>query len=207
MTLRAKTSICAVSRRVGRVARGGVGPHTLPTMPPPEDPRRNAGRTSALTGLVSEAGGLRRTFVDATGVSVPLPAAVRRIVATDDEVAALLLGLGAGLVGCAGTLDGIERVGPPRAPDPAAVAALRPDVIVVGAVDRVHDLADARLVRALGQIAPVIAVELARPAAAAADMRALLGGTRDMPKAPPPGQPLPPWLQRVPAPTGPIRPR
>ena len=181
-----------------------AAPHTLPTMPPPEDPRRNAGRTSALTGLVSEAGGLRRTFVDATGASVPLPPAVRRLVATDDEVATLLLGLGAALVGCAGTVVGIDQVGPSRAPDPAAVAALRPDVIIAGAVDRVHDLVDGRLVGALSRIAPVIAVELARPAAAAADMRALLGGTRDMRHpSPNPGQEPPPWLRRVPAPTGP----
>ena len=172
-------------------------------MAPPEDPRRNAGRTSALTGLVSAAASLRRTFVDATGASVPLPPAVRHLVATDDEVAALLLGLGAVLVGCAGTLDGIKRVGPPRAPDPKAVAALRPDVIVVGAIDKVPDLVDERLVAALRRVAPVIAVELARPAAAAADMRALLGGTRDIRQPPPPPGQEPPWLRRVPAPTGP----
>lgn len=173
-------------------------------MAPPEDPRRNVGRTSAVTGLVSEAASLRRTFVDATGASVPLPSAVRRLVATDDEVAALLLRLGAVIVGCAGTLDGIDSVGPPREPDPKAVAALRPDVIVVGAVGRVPDLADVRLVDALRRVAPVIAVELTRPAAAAADMRALLGGTRDIRQAPPPpGQEPPPWLRRVPAPTGP----
>ena len=170
----------------------------------PEDPRRNAGRTSVLTGLISAGASLRRTFVDATGASVPLPPAVRRLVATDDEVAALLLGLGAVIVGCAGTVDGVEQVGPPRAPDPRAVGALRPDVIVVGAVDRTHDLVDERLVHALRQVAPVIAVELGRPAAAAADMRALLGSTRDIrPPPPPPGAPLPPWLRRVAAPTGP----
>jgi ABC-type Fe3+-hydroxamate transport system substrate-binding protein len=170
----------------------------------PEDPRRNAGRTSVLTGLISAGASLRRTFVDATGASVPLPPAVRRLVATDDEVAALLLGLGAVIVGCAGTVDGIEPVGPPRAPDPRAVGALRPDVIVVGAVDRTHDLVDERLVHALRQVAPVIAVALGRPAAAAADMRALLGSTRDIRQPPPPpGAPLPPWLRRVAAPTGP----
>ncbi len=171
-------------------------------MPPREDPRRNAGRTSALTGLVSAAGSMRRTFVDATGASVPLPPAVRRLVATDVEVATLLLGLGAVIVGCAGTLDGIAPVGPPRAPNPAAVAALRPDVIVIGAVDRVPDLVDERLVGALWRVAPVIAVELARPAAATADMRALLGSTRDIRRPPPPSGNLPPWLRRVPAPTG-----
>lgn len=169
-------------------------------MPPPEDPRRNAGRTCALTGLVSEAASLRRTFVDATGTSVPLPPAVRRLVATDDDVAALLLGLGAVLVGCAGNLDGITPVGAPRAPDPAAVVALRPDVIVIGAVDRVPDLADVRLLAALRRVAPVVAVEPSRQAAAAADLRAL-GSTRDM-RRPPPSSELPSWLRRVPAPTG-----
>ena len=97
---------------------------------------------------------MRRTFVDATGASVPLLRTVRRVVAADDAVAALLLELGATVVGCAGTVEGIESVGPPRTPDPAAVAALRPDAIIVGAVDRVPDLADARLVAALRQIAP-----------------------------------------------------
>jgi hypothetical protein len=193
--------LCVAPRPV--FPRVVAAPHTLPSMPPPEDPLCNTGRTSAVTGLVSEAGGLRRTFVDATGASVPLPPAVRRLVAADDEVAILLLGLGAVIVGCAGKLAGIEPVGPPRAPDPAAVAALRPDVIVVGAVDRAPDLVDERLVVALRRIAPVIAVELARPAAAAADMRALLGATRDIRQPPPPpGQALPPWLRRVPAPTG-----
>ena len=65
------------------------------------------------------------------------------------------------------------------------------------------DLADARLVVALRQIAPVIAVDLARPAAAVRDMRALLGTSADIRQAPPPpGAELPPWLRRVPAPTG-----
>jgi ABC-type Fe3+-hydroxamate transport system substrate-binding protein len=146
---------------------------------------------------------MRRTFVDATGTSVPLLRAVRRLVATDEELAALLIGLGAVVVGCAGAVDGIEPVGPPRAPDPAAVAALRPDAIIVGATDRVPDLADEQLVVALRRIAPVIAVDLARPAAAVRDMRALLGTGDDLRKSPSsPGEQLPPWLRRVPAPTG-----
>jgi hypothetical protein len=55
------------------------------------------------------------------------------------------------------------------------VAALRPDLIVTGSVDRVHDLANAGLVAALRRIAPVVAVEVGRRAAAAGDLRALLG--------------------------------
>jgi ABC-type Fe3+-hydroxamate transport system substrate-binding protein len=172
-------------------------------MAPPEDPRRKSGQTSAITGLISEAAGMRRTFVDATGTAVPLLRAVRRVVATDEAVAALLIEAGAVVVGCAGTVDGIEQVGPPRAPDPAAVAALRPDAIVVGASDRVPELADVRLVAALRRIAPVVAVDLARPAAAVQDLRALLGrGTDTRQAPPPPGADLPPWLRRVPAPTG-----
>lgn len=154
-------------------ATGDAYPSAMPTAA--EDPRRLPGRTTALTGLISDAGGMRRTYVDATGASVALPAAVRRVVATDDEVGALLVRLGAQLIGCAGALDGVERVGPPRAPDPKAVAALRPDVIVVGAVDRTHDLADTRLLAVLWRVAPVIAVEVGRPAAAVPDMRALIG--------------------------------
>jgi ABC-type Fe3+-hydroxamate transport system substrate-binding protein len=171
-------------------------------MAPPADPLRKPGQTSALTGLISAAAGMRRTFVDATGTSVPLVRAVRRIVAGDESIAALLLEVGAVVVGCAGSVDGVEPVGPPRAPDPAAVAALRPDAIVVGATDRVPHLADARLVAALRRIAPVIAVDLARPTAAARDLRALLGGATDIRQAPPPPRAdLPPWLRRVPAPT------
>ena len=65
------------------------------------------------------------------------------------------------------------------------------------------DLADERLVVALRRIAPVIAVDLAHPEAAVWDMRALLGSSADMRQAPPPpGAELPPWLRRVPAPTG-----
>lgn len=172
-------------------------------MAPPEDPRRKPGQTSAITALISDAAGMRRTFVDATGTSVPLLRAVRRMVATDEAVAVLLIEAGAVVVGCAGTVDGVERVGPPRAPEPEAVAALRPDAIVVGATDRLHDLVDVRLVVALRRIAPVIAVDLGRPAVAAADLRALLGRGTDMRQAPPPpGAELPPWLRRVPAPTG-----
>jgi ABC-type Fe3+-hydroxamate transport system substrate-binding protein len=140
-----------------------------------ENPRRHPARTAALTGLMGDVGGGRRAFVDATGTSVALPAAIRSFVATDDAVGALLLRLGAPMVGCAGTLDGVESVGAPRGPDPEAVAALRPDVIVAGAVDRAHDLDDVGLVEVLRRVAPVVAVDVGRPAAALADLRALLG--------------------------------
>lgn len=136
-----------------------------------DNPRRHPARTAALTNVVSDVGVGRRAFIDATGTSVALPAAIRRVVATADDVGALLLGLGAPVVGCAGALDGVEPVGPPGRPDPAAVAALRPDVIVAGA----HDLTDVRLVEVLRRIAPVVAVDVSRPAVATADLRALLG--------------------------------
>lgn len=136
-------------------------------------------------------------FVDATGTAVPMPPAVRRLVATDERVGTLLLGLGAPLVGCAGVLDGVEPVGESRGPDPDAVAALRPDVIVIGAVDRVPDLAGAGLVERLRRVAPVIAVDTGRPGHALADLRALLGSAgparRPAPQSsfdgPPPGPP------------------
>jgi ABC-type Fe3+-hydroxamate transport system substrate-binding protein len=172
-----------------------------------ENPRHHPARTAALTGLISNAGGGRRAFVDATGTPVALPAAIRRVVATDDEVGALLLGLGAPMVGCAGTLDdieadGIQAVGAARAPDPQAVAALRPDVIVTGAVDRLHDLTDVRLVEALRQVAPVVAVDVNRPAVATADLRALLGpviGERPPAETVPDRPPAPP-VKRPPGP-------
>ena len=47
-----------------------------------------------LAGLVGSGGGGRRAFIDATGTPVALPATLRRVVATDDGVGALLLGLG-----------------------------------------------------------------------------------------------------------------
>lgn len=139
-----------------------------------DNPRLHPARTAALTGLIGSVGAGRRAFVDATSTSVALPTAIRRVVATDDGVGALLVGLGAPMVGCAGAVDGVESVGASREPDPAAVAALCPDVIVTGAVDRAHDLADAGLLDALRQVAPVVAVDIGRPAAATADLRALL---------------------------------
>lgn len=138
-----------------------------------DNPRRHLERNGLLAGLVGDAGGGRRAFVDATGTSVTPPPVIRRIVATDDEVGALLLGMGAPIVGCAGALDHVEVVGAPRSPDVSAVAALRPDVIVTGAVDRAYDLADTALVAALRQVAPVVAVDM--EGQASADLRALLG--------------------------------
>jgi ABC-type Fe3+-hydroxamate transport system substrate-binding protein len=142
--------------------------------PAAQQPRSDPARNAVLGGLIGPGGG-RRAFVDATGTPVVLPPAVRRLVATDDEVGALLLGLGVPLAGCAGVLDDVEEVGGPRAPDLRAVAALRPDVIVTGAVDRRHDLVDPGVVEALRRVAPVVAVDVARQGVATADLRALLG--------------------------------
>jgi ABC-type Fe3+-hydroxamate transport system substrate-binding protein len=128
-----------------------------------------------LGGLVGSGGGGRRAFVDATGVPVALPTAIRRLVATDEGVGGLLLGLGVPMVGCAGTIEDVDVIGASRAPDPQVVAALLPDVIVTGAVDRVHDLVDVGLVEALRMVAPVVAVDVGRPSVAVADLRALLG--------------------------------
>lgn len=122
-----------------------------------------------------------RAFVDATGTPVPLRGPVRRLVATDPGVGALLLELGAQVVGCAGELEGVDPVGDERRPGPDAVAAVRPDAIVTGLVDGRHDLADPALLGRLRQVAPVVAVDLGRRAATAADLRALLG-----PVQPPP---------------------
>jgi ABC-type Fe3+-hydroxamate transport system substrate-binding protein len=140
----------------------------------PGNPHDHLKRNTVLAGLVGGAGA-GRAFVDAAGNRVVPPPAIRRVVATDGEVGALLLGLGAPVVGCAGTLDGVEVVGASRAPDPRAVAALQPDVIVTGAAGGAHDLAEAGLVEALGRVAPVVAVDAGSPAVAAADLRALLG--------------------------------
>lgn len=162
-------------------------------MTSPEDPRRHPARTAALTGLIGEARAGGRSFVDATGAAIALPTAVERLVATDAEVGAVLLDLGAPLVGCAGTLDGIAPVGAPGRPDPDAVAALRPHLIVTGVVDRAHAVEDAGTVDALRRIAPVVAVDAARPAAARADLRALFGPVASGPPAPlPPSRPIPP---------------
>lgn len=122
-----------------------------------------------------------RAFVDATGGAVPLRGPVRQVVATDPDVGALLLEIGARVVGCAGTLDGVDPVGADRAPDPEVVAAARPDAVVTGFAGGRHDLADPSVLGRLREIAPVIAVDLDRRAASAADLRALLG-----PVQPPP---------------------
>lgn len=89
-----------------------------------DDPRRHPARTTALTGLIGEVGGGRRAFVDATGASVVVPPTIRRVVATDDRVGALL------------------------------------------------------------RVAPVVAVHSDRPAAATADLRALLASVVVQPPAP-----------------------
>ena len=122
-----------------------------------------------------------RAFVDATGSPVPLRGPITTVVATDEEVGALLLELGADITGCAGPLDGVDAVGGSRAPDPDAVAAKRPDAIVTGLADGAHDVVDREVLGRLRQIAPVIAVDPARRAATSADLRALLG-----PVQPPP---------------------
>lgn len=156
-------------------------------MTPPGDPRARPTAAAAMGG--------GRPFVDATGASVPLGGPVRTVLAADEAVGALLLELGADVVGCAGALDGVASVGDTRAPDPTAVAALRPSVIVTGAAGGVHDLADPAVVGRLRSIAPVVAVDLARPTGAAADLRALLGPvqppghrSRGRHEDPPPGE-------------------
>ncbi len=149
-------------------------------------------RAAALAAVTSPGAVARRAFVDATGTPVVLPPAVRRLVATDEAVGALLLELGAALVGCAGSLDGVPSVGAPRAPDPRAVAALRPDVIVSAAAGRAPDLACPA--DGLRRVAPLVVVDLSRPAAAAADLRALVTPVARERLAPPP--PAPPVIIR-----------
>lgn len=123
-----------------------------------------------------------RAFVDATGSPVPLRGPVHRVVATDPDVGALLLELGATVAGCAGALAGVDAVGPDRAPDPQAVAAVRPDAIVTGVAGGRHDLADPALLGRLRRVAPVVAVDPARRAATLADLRALLGPVQPPPR-------------------------
>jgi ABC-type Fe3+-hydroxamate transport system substrate-binding protein len=141
---------------------------------PPDDPRRHPARTAVLAGLVGDGGG-RRVFIDATGTGVALPPVVRRLVGADPRAVELLRALG---------------VSPVGEPDPAAVVAQRPDIIVVSAVDRVLQLDD-RVVAALRAVAPVVAVDAGRPSEAEADLRALLGSA----DYPPPERPAEP--QRV----------
>jgi ABC-type Fe3+-hydroxamate transport system substrate-binding protein len=122
-------------------------------------------------------------YIDATGTGVALPPVVRRLVGADPLVVELLRALGVAPVGELGH------------PDPAAVAAQRPDVIVVGAVDRVLQL-DAPVVAALRAVAPVVAVDVGRPSEAVADLRALLGSADYPPPERPAGPPrvVPPRL-------------
>jgi hypothetical protein len=135
-----------------------------------------------------------RAFVDATGTPVPLRSPIRTVVATDPEVGALLVEIGATVIGCAGRFGSVPVIGDDRRPDAGEVAALRPDGIITGTRDGRHDLADPTVVDALRRTAPVIAVDLARAggAVARAELRALLGPTgRPAPPAvPPPVDPL-----------------
>jgi len=135
-----------------------------------------------------------RSFVDATGTPVPLRSPIRTVVATDPEVGALLVEIGATVIGCAGRFGEVPVIGDARRPDAREVAALRPDGIITGTRDGRHDLAEPAVVDALRRTAPVIAVDLARAggAVARAELRALLGPTgRPAPPAvPPPVDPL-----------------
>ncbi len=135
-----------------------------------------------------------RSFVDATGTPVPLRSPIRTVVATDPEVGALLVEIGATVIGCAGRFGEVPVIGDDRRPDAREVAALRPDGIITGTRDGRHDLADPAVLDALRRTAPVIAVDLARAggAVARAELRALLGPTgRPVPPAvPPPVDPL-----------------
>jgi len=136
-----------------------------------------------------------RSFVDATGTPVPLRSPIRTVVATDPEVGALLVEIGATVIGCAGRLGEVPVIGEDRSPDVREVAALRPDGIITGTRDGRHDLADPAVVEALRRVATVIAVDTARAAAARADLRALLGPT---------GRPLPAAPSPVPPPVDPL---
>jgi prevent-host-death family protein len=131
-----------------------------------------------------------RSFVDATGTPVPLRSPIRTVVATDPEVGALLVEIGATVIGCAGRLGEVPVIGDDRRPDAREVAALRPDGIITGTRDGRHDLDDPTVVDALRRTAPVIAVDLARAggAVARAELRALLGPTGR--STPPPVDPL-----------------
>lgn len=139
-----------------------------------------------------------RSFVDATGTPVPLRGPLNRLVATDPEVGALLVEMGATVVGCAGALAEVPGVGEDRRPDTREVAALRPDGIITGTRDGRYDLADPAALAALRRTAPVIAVDLARESVARVELRALLGpvGRRTAPApapaAAPPARPVPP---------------
>lgn len=124
------------------------------------DPRNDPASRAVLTGLIGPGGG-RRAFVDATGAPVVPPPVIRRVVATDERVGELLRELGVPVVACGGSA--------------ADIASLRPDLIVSDAVDVAHDLPGHGGVEALRQVAPVVAVDLARRSAATADLRALLG--------------------------------
>jgi hypothetical protein len=68
----------------------------------------------------------------------------------------------------------VAAVGEP--PDPRAVADLRPDVVVAASTGGELDL-PGPLAAALRRTAAVVAVDLARPDAARADLRALFGAT------------------------------
>ena len=104
MTLRANTSICAVPACASCRARCSSATYAADHGPSGGSPPQRRAHLRAHRTR-QRRGSLRRTFVDATGASVPLPPAVRHLVATDDEVAALLLGLGAVIVGCAGNTE------------------------------------------------------------------------------------------------------
>ena len=141
-----------------------------------------------------------RSFVDATGTPVPLRGPIRTVVATDPEVGALLVEIGATVIGCAGVLGEVPGIGDERRPDTREVAALRPDGIITGTRDGRYDLADPAALAALRRTAPVIAVDLARSAVARAELRALLGPTGRTPAPVPP--PVDPLGELDPAPGG-----
>lgn len=116
---------------------------------------------------------------------------VRRVVAAHPDVAAVLLAIGADLVGTcdAGQLDGcppdVADLGPAGRPDADAVAALRPDAVVTAVRGRAYVVGGHELMAALRRTAPVIGIDPARTQAAAADLRALVGAVSVQSPTPP----------------------
>jgi ABC-type Fe3+-hydroxamate transport system substrate-binding protein len=114
-----------------------------------------------------ESAGETRTFVDALGHEVEVPARPKRIVALHQLVTAQLLSLDAPVIGSTGLderyldgfdLSGIADVGAWDEPDIEAIIGLEPDLVVLNVWDRKVNH-PAEVVEQLEKVAPVVALE------------------------------------------------